>query len=197
MNQDWKVLLISGSSATGKSYLARQLANYYKIPLTEVDDIRIALQQIVDKNIHPDLYFFLKNQNYLNDYPVDELIQKLLAVGKEIWPALDTLITKHITCNEPIIFEGDGIIPELLAKRGLSNIKAVLIYDSKNNLQERKVKRARGAQPDSQALEKQIDFSVAFGEELKKQAGKNGFLIIDASPLETLFDRVKEALIKF
>ena len=66
------VLLIGGSSGTGKSYLARQLAEYYKIPLTEVDDIRIALQQMVNKESNPDLFTFIDNPNFIDEH--DEIM---------------------------------------------------------------------------------------------------------------------------
>lgn len=192
----WKVLLIGGSSATGKSYLARQLSEYYKVPLTEVDDIRIALQQLVNKTEHPDLYFFLDNRNFLQDYSTEVLVENLLAVGQEVWPALDTLITKHLVCNEPVIFEGDSILPNLLAQRELSQIRAIFLYDSTENLKEREIRRNRAGQSDSETLDQQINFSSAYGEKLKAQAEQYGFIAIKASPLETLFERAKEALEK-
>jgi len=76
MKTDWKVLLIGGSSASGKSSLGRQLAESYKIPLTEIDDIRIALQQIVNKADHPHLFFFV-NKDYseiIHQYDTDTLV---------------------------------------------------------------------------------------------------------------------------
>ena len=117
MNNQWKVLLIGGCSATGKSYLARQLAAKYKTTVTEVDDIRIALQKKIKPSDNPSLFFFLENQNFLNEFPINVLLSKLEDVGNEVWPSLNGLIEKHIACNEPIIFEGDGIIPKLLASR--------------------------------------------------------------------------------
>lgn len=193
MSIEWKVLLIGGSSATGKSILARKLAEYYKIPVTEIDDIRIALQEVLDRSTYPDLFTFLDNPNYLNEYDSSDLVQKLLNVGKEIWKPLNALIEKHIICNEPVIFEGDGIIPELLAQRSQDKIKAVFLYDDKENLKARELNRNRGG--NSQELaEKQAEFSFEFGQEIKKQAEKNGFITIQASPIEILFDRTIKLL---
>lgn len=36
MNQNWKILLLGGSGAVGKSTLARQISKHYNIPLMEV-----------------------------------------------------------------------------------------------------------------------------------------------------------------
>lgn len=192
MNIDWTVLLIGGSSATGKSLLARQLAEHYKIPLTEADDIRIALQQVLENTTNPDLFYFLVNPNYLES-DIPPLIQKLLNVGKEVWKPLSALIDKHIVCNEPVIFEGDAIIPELIATRDQNKIKAIFLYDDKENLKNRELARNRGGNSERMA-ERQAEFSFAVGQEFKKQAEENGYITIQASPIETLLDRTIKVL---
>ncbi len=117
MEKEWTVLLIGGSSGVGKSYLARQIANKYQIPLTEIDDIRIAIREVADSSRSPALFTFVDHQNYLEDFSAEVFAQKLLDVGHAVWPSLNTLLSKHIRCNEEVIFEGDGIIPDLLATR--------------------------------------------------------------------------------
>lgn len=192
--KNWRVILIGGSSATGKSYLARQLCNHYKIQLVEVDDIRIALQQVLDIKSHPDLFFFLENQDFINKFETNELVSKLLKVGDEIWPALKVLVEKHITCDEPIIFEGDGIIPYLVAKENLKFVLPIFIHDTRGNILERDIKRSRGKSYDISFADKQSNFSFAYGEEIRKQAEKSGFVSIKASPISTLFERTLEAI---
>lgn len=193
--QNHIVLLIGGSSGTGKSYLARQLAEYYKIPLTEVDDIRIALQQMVNKESNSDLFTFIDNPNFIHEHDEVVCIKKLLDVGKSMWKSLDELISKHVVCNEPVIFEGDGIIPELLATRDLYKVKSVFIYDDIDGIKEKQVLRNRHGK-ESDENSKNILFSHTYGQEIKKQAEKYGFLVIQASPMETLFERTLEALKK-
>src|SRR3989344_5958575 len=162
MNRNWTVYLIGGSSATGKSILARRLAEHYKISLTEVDDIRIALQEVLDKTSYPDLFTFLVNPNYLKDSDIQDLVQKLLDVGKEIWKPLNTLIDKHIACNEPVIFEGDGIIPALLAQRNQDKVKAIFLYDDRESLKAKELKR-NGGNGSQDMADRQAEFSFAFG----------------------------------
>ncbi len=193
MRPDWTVLLIGGSSATGKSYLARQLVLYYQIPLMEVDDIRIALQQIVDREKHPDLFYFLDHPDYLEANDPSQLVNKLVNVAKGLWPALNELITKHILCDEPVIFEGDGILPELLAHRDLAKVKAVFLRDTKDNLSVTDVHRQRGNYT-GEGTDKQAEFSFQFGCELDKQAKYAHFPVIQTAPQETLYERVLTAL---
>lgn len=191
------ILLIGGSSGTGKSYLARQLAEHYKTPLTEVDDIRIALQQIVDKAQHPDLYTFVDNPNFYEKYNEHQFVENLLRVGSVVWKSLSVLIEKHIACDEPVIFEGDSIIPNLLAEKSAliesKNIKAIFIYDDANGIRERQIKRNRD-EKDFERSEQNALFSATYSQELKRQAEEQGFLTIPASPIETLFSRTLQAL---
>lgn len=193
MNNQWKVLLIGGCSATGKSYLARQLAEKYKTTVTEVDDIRIALQQKIKPSESPNLFFFLENHNYLNDFPIGILLSKLENVGEEVWPSLNGLIEKHIMCNEPIILEGDGILPRLLATRNQEKIKSIFIYDDKENIKKKELVRQRGG-PNSN-IDKQVDFAYQYGQVIKQQAEEVGYITICATPLETLFDRAFSTLL--
>ena len=190
---NWKVLLIGGSSATGKSYLARQLALHYQIPLTEVDDIRIAAQQLLEKEKHPNLFYFLEHSDYLVTNNSAQLVNQLIKVANEIWPALNELISKHIICNEPVIFEGDGIIPELLAQRDLRDIKSIFLVDSKENILIRDAQRQRGKYTGDGA-DLQAAFSEQFGAELEKQAKYYNFPVIQTEPLQTLYERVLYSL---
>ncbi len=193
MNKDWTVLLIGGSGATGKSKLARQLAEYYKIPQTEADDIRIVLQSVLDNTSNPDLFTFLTTPDYLEKFGIDHLVQKLFDVGQEVWKPLNTLIDKHIACNEPVIFEGDSIIPNLLVQTNQDKIKTIFLYDDKENLKKRELERNRN-EGSMDLADRQAEFSFEYGQKLKEQAEKNGFATLKASPIETLFQRVLEVL---
>lgn len=193
MNREWTVLLIGGSSGTGKSILARSLALRYKIPLTEVDDIRIALQAAIESTSRPNLFTFLNTHNYLEKYSPKQFVKKLVDVGKEVWKPLNTLIDKHIACNEPVIFEGDGIIPDLLVQRDQNKIEAVFLYDDIDNLTARTTQRNRGGN-NPELIAKEAKLSYALGQELKRQAEANGYKTLSASPSDTLLDRFIKAI---
>lgn len=195
MKTEWKVLLIGGSGATGKSHLARQLAKHFEVPLTELDDIRIALQKMVKKEDHPDLFTFLDaDSNFIEQNTPEYWSKRLLDVGKELWPALNELITKHIICNESVIFEGDSIVPQLLATRSQENIKAIFLYDEKEELYQRDIQRYRGNTPDPEKARRYAEFTYTYGQEIKNQSEQHGFTAIKASPIDTLFDRIIKVL---
>jgi 2-phosphoglycerate kinase len=193
LERGWTVLLIGGSSATGKSYLARQLALHFQIPCAQIDDIRIAIHQVADREKNADLFFFLEHSDYLWTHESDHLVTKLVDVARAMWPAVNMLISKHLACDEPIIFEGDGILPELLTQRDLSVVKSLFLIDSKEHLLRRDVIRNRGYDIEKKA-DRQAEFSFQFGRELEKQAIKYQFPVVQTTPEKTLLERVMTVL---
>jgi 2-phosphoglycerate kinase len=190
---EWQILLISGSSGVGKSHLARQLSEHYKTPLTEMDDIRIALQQLVSREQHPELFTLYDNPDYRIELNEREFSKQQLAVAEVVWKALDPLLSKHIRLQERVIFEGDCIVPDLLKTRDLEQIKAIFIYDDLEEIKNRQRLRNRPGNPIEHS-ETDALFAYTHGMTLKEQAETNDFVAIHASPLETLFERVITAL---
>ncbi len=55
---DWKVLLIGGSSAIGKTTIARSLGHRLGVSVIPADDIRLAIQQMISPAQQPALHYF-------------------------------------------------------------------------------------------------------------------------------------------
>lgn len=196
METNWSVLLIGGTSGAGKSHLAQQIAERYKISHIEADDIRIALRTVTDREKHPELFTFVDNQNYLVEFTEEKFVEELLKTGSTVWRAINDLIIRHITFDEKIIIDGDSIIPELLIKREQNGIKAIFLYDDLEHIRERQIQRNRNKKRTQEKIEINARFSYAYSETLRKQAEENGFQTIKASPIETLFDRIVSVLEK-
>jgi 2-phosphoglycerate kinase len=194
MERKWKVLLIGGSSGVGKSTIARKFTEYYGIPLMEVDDIRIALQQIVKQEDHPDLFTFIKNQGRLNTYTTHELVEKLIAVGNILTPVLKQIIKKHIIYNEPMVMEGDSILPELISLVSGPEVRSVFLYDDKENIEERTKRRSRGGILSEKNFDIEVMLSFRYGEYIKEQAQKKNLNVIQVSPIETVFERILRSI---
>lgn len=194
MKSEWIVLLIGGSSGVGKTYLAQQLAEKYGISHTETDDLRVALRTVTTREAHPELFVFVDNQNYLAEFTEEQFVESHLASGKTVWNALDPVITKHVGFNERVIFDGDSILPSLLAVRSQEGVRAIFLYDDLENIRDRQIKRNRNKKRTPEKMETNARFSYAYSETLRGEAEKHGFLTIKAAPLETLFDRVVSGL---
>ncbi len=194
MQTNWSVILIGGASGAGKSHLAQQLVERYKISHLEADDLRIALRTVTDREKHPELFTFVDNQNYLEEFTQEVFIEKHLETASTVWNAIDALITRHVTFDEKIVIDGDSIIPELLARRDQKGIKAIFLYDDLENIHKRQLTRNRNKKRTPEKMETNAQFSYAYSETLRKQAEDNGFQTIKASPIETLFERVTTIL---
>lgn len=190
MQTNWSVLLIGGTSGVGKSHLSQQLAEHYKVSHMEADDIRIGLRTVTTREIHPELFTFLDNQNYLMEFTEKEFVEKLLATGSVISLALNDIVQRHVIFDEKIVIDGDSIIPSLLAKRSQEGIKAIFLYDDVDLILERQTQRNRNKKRTQEKMVINSQFSYAYSEEIRRQAEKYGYQTVKASPVETLFERI-------
>jgi 2-phosphoglycerate kinase len=194
MQTKWSVILVGGASGAGKSHLAQQIAERYKISHMEADDVRIALRTVTNREQHPELFTFVDNQNYLEEFTESTFIEKHLETGSVVWAAVDSLVTRHVIFDEKIVIDGDSIIPDLLAQRDQQGIQAIFLYDDLEHIRERQIQRNRNKKRTQGKIETNAKFSYAYSEVLRAQAEKHGFKTFKVSPVETLFDRITAAL---
>ena len=122
----WQVLLIGGSSGTGKTVLAHRLARRFGVALTKVDDVRLALQRATTPQEQPDLHFFLATPGVWQR-PADELRDRLIEVGRAVSRTLEGVIAHHLATSYPLILEGDGIVPHLAAQPSIGGYDAARV----------------------------------------------------------------------
>jgi 2-phosphoglycerate kinase len=129
LNQNLRVILIGGSSHTGKSTLAQALAN------------RLGWQYISTDTLarHPGRPWKTKPQtvpahvaeHYLS-LPVEELLADVLRHYKNLWPRIEALITTHATdlSTERLVLEGSALWPESVATLDVASVTAVWLTAS-------------------------------------------------------------------
>jgi 2-phosphoglycerate kinase len=120
----WKVLLIGGSSAVGKTIVTKALARYFQVSILLVDDIRLALQQVTSPDEQPTLHTFLTDKS-TTQYSPEQICSDWITVGKAISPAIKVVMAHHTVVSGvgAIIIEGDGILPELAAQHDFRELK--------------------------------------------------------------------------
>ena len=192
----FRVLLIGGSSGTGKTTIAQQLAEFYGYSVVLVDDLRLAAQAIISAEQHPDLHVFLRQGTTAYD-SAEAYRDGLITVAQVMLPAIRMVVDHHIAVDAPIIIEGDGILPQLITSGDKSRVQAVFLHEPDetiilNNM----LRRRRGFEKAERAQQRiQAHGSGLYGEWLKSKAEKQGVSVIDARPFETLLERVKTAVI--
>lgn len=202
---EWKVLLIGGSSAVGKTVITQALAQYFQVPILLVDDIRLALQQITSPSQHPALHVFLTDQP-ADQYSPEQICNDWITVGKAISPAIKMVMAHHTVVSGAgaIIIEGDGILPELASQKDFSDLK--LFWGLKTTHEVRSVfldepdeetilknMQARGRGFNELPMEEQQKWAEAswlYNQWLCREATKHEVSILAARPYDTLLERI-------
>jgi 2-phosphoglycerate kinase len=197
------VLLIGGSSGTGKTILARQLGLGLGIPWLQADDLRLALQRIqvtLPKDTE-DLYFFAETPHVWSLSP-EYLCDKMIAAGGVLSPALEAIIEHHVDTSTPLIIEGDTILPSLFTRPAIQKratngaVRAIFVIEPDetilfNNI----VTRGRGTVGQSVAeLRVESQTKTLFGQWITREAHRYRLPVVESRPWSTLDRRVITAV---
>ncbi len=188
--EQYDFILIGGGSSSGKSVLARRLADKLGYDLLAVDDFRIAIQQVVGRE-HL-VNYFLQGSVFEND--ISELIKKHEEVSKIVCKAIEAVIGHNVYIKNPIILEGDDLLPAFVIDmlKKYSKGKAIFIYQLDGQIIKKNIlTRARHTDDlTEEKLKKQVDFIVEDNIRIKSQAEYYNLTTISANPYESLFNRV-------
>ena len=107
-------------------------------------------------------------------------------------PAIEVVIENHVDRHNPVVIEGDGILPSLFdrpsvrARRSNAHIRAVFLHEADEDALWATM-RARNVGLVSRAHARK---NVRYGEWLKQEAEQRGLPTVPARPWDTLADRV-------
>jgi 2-phosphoglycerate kinase len=201
---DWAALLIGGPSGAGKSTAAKQIARQYGIPWLQVDDLRLALLEsqvtLPDPTDTHKLYFFDERPDVWQQ-PLEQLRDGFIGVGEALSPAIAKVVTNHVATAEPVVLEGDGILPSLLARPDVRQygagrrIRAVFIVPPDEHGMLAKM-RARGLGlwgRDEQELDTHARANWLYGMWLADEARRHGLPVVEPQPWATLVERIVAA----
>ncbi|HEY6541642.1 MAG TPA: hypothetical protein VIZ18_11915 [Ktedonobacteraceae bacterium] len=198
----WTVLLIGGSSGTGKTLLGKQLGQRLGMSWLEVDDLRLALQRSrVILPEHTEALYFFEETPHVWEMPAERLCDGLIAAGRVMAPALEVVIENHVDTAAPVIIEGDGILPSMFARPSVrdraanGNVRAVfLIEPEEDAIFANMLARNRGiAARTEAALRTEARAKWLFGRWLADEASRFELPVVESRPWLTLIERVMVA----
>lgn len=199
--RDWRVLLIGGPSAVGKSTAAREIGRRYGVPWLQVDDLRLALQRsrvVLPDVAETDALYFFEETPGVRRLPPEHLRDALIAVGAAMSPAIEAVIENHVDQAMPIIIEGDGILPSLLARPSVQEravrgrVRAVFVVEpDERAILTNTAARGRGLTGwgESEARGNARTMWL-YGQWLAEAARRVGIPVVSPRPWETLVTRV-------
>ena len=199
----WKVLLVGGSSGTGKTLLAQQIARYYAADRNQVDDYRLVLERTTKPQQHPALHYF-SNPTNLPDFwliPAAALAERYKKVARVMSGALEIVVANHCADASPLVLEGDTItrafaaLPVYAGRRAeTGEVQAIFLHEpDEAQILANMRQRGRGV-TDTETLCNIARMSWLYGQWLRDEATRYSIPIIASRPFDTLFGRVVAAL---
>jgi 2-phosphoglycerate kinase len=185
INLPWTVLLIGGASGCGKTSVSYDVARYFGVGITEVDDFQVMLQKMTTPEQQPALHFWNTHPNPTALTP-EEIVAQGLEIGDVMTPALQAVIDNHIESRQPIVLEGDFIHPALAAHYP-EQVRAVFIYEpDEAQILANYLRR----EPENGPQTFRARVSWLKGEWLKQEAERLGQTVLHSRPWDTLLSRL-------
>ena len=124
-----KVILIGGSPMSGKSTVAKMVANHFSIPCASTDDLGIMASAITDYSSHQDLHYMgdLDHKEYYILNSIEDLRSDIIKCHKSLWPGIRRVIQAHLQWAGPIVLEGYALYPSLISKLDMNEVVALWI----------------------------------------------------------------------
>jgi len=196
--RDWTVLLVGGPSGSGKTMVAERLGIQSQVPWLQVDDLRLTLQfSHVTLPEGTDALYFLEQPQAWSLSP-EQLRDGLIAVGEVLFRALEVVIGHHVTTDKPLVIEGDGILPSLVARPTVrafvagGHVRAVFLVEPDEDAILDNM-RARGRGFEARTTDEQRTEARAkwlYGQWLAEEAQHYGLPVLEPRPWDTLAERV-------
>lgn len=188
-DRDWTVLFIGGASGTGKSSLAYEIAKFYGVNVLEVDDIHLSVEKVTTKDSFPAIHYWDDGLNW-EDVGVDDNVNWLIDVSKEMIPVLKELVNRHIKDNLPIIIEGDFIYPEFTSSFREPEVKSIFVNETDiNQILQNYLSREGGNMQHYRA-----EISITYGKWIADICNQNDIRMIESRPWDTVLTRALNRL---
>lgn len=195
IERDWHVLLVGGSSGTGKSAACAALLRTQGVGSAEIDDLAAAVQAMTTPEQQPLLHYWSQNADS-REWIAEEILELTLQVAGSLAPALRAVVDAHLDNGPPVIMEGDYLLPALLHDEPVNRpeVRAVFLYEPD---EEQLVRNLTAREPDSPPQLMRARVSWLFGQWLRTEADAQGVPALPVRPWDTLPDRILAAATAF
>jgi 2-phosphoglycerate kinase len=184
-------LLLGGASGTGKTTVGRHLARSLDLAVTRVDDLHLTIEAMTTPDQQPTLHYWGTHPEARELSP-PEIVQLHVSVGRVMAPALHAVMADHVEFRDPLMLEGDYLLPELLEPEGtrpeyLQRVRAVFLDEPdqgriEDNMYER--------EPAGGRQRVRAHVSVLLGRWLRAECERLGVPVVTVQPFASLAARV-------
>lgn len=134
--------------------------------------------------------------------PSERLCEGLIALGYVMSPAIEVVIENHVDTGDPVVIEGDGILPSLATRRSVrervsnGRVQVLFLVESEEDVlladmdvRYKTIARQNVTQLRSMALTRWLH-----GQWLANEARRYGLPVLESHPWETLAERIVAAI---
>jgi 2-phosphoglycerate kinase len=185
-----KTICVAGPSGVGKSNLSYALARELGLPITEVDDLFLAVETLTTPKQQPNIHFWNENPQAALQLSAERVLEIHLDVCRTLSPAISAVIDNHVDTQLPVILDGDYILPELLSACADKVKGLVIIEDDIDQIVENYLLR----EPSEGVQKSRAEVSWQFGQWLNNECIEVGLPVITARPWNTILSRALSVL---
>lgn len=190
---DWDVLLLGGTTASGKSTTASQIAARLGIGCVSGDSVWRAVLAMTTPETHPVLHEWPRLEAHPGN-PGD-LARLHIREAEMLAPAMEAFIDKECHESNRFVFHAAWIKPDFAARKCTASerIRAVFIDEpDAGNIMQAVLSRSGRKEPDHRQIT-MVEVARLYGIWLRGGAERLGLPIVAARPYETLDERVLAA----
>lgn len=186
-----RLLLLGGSTASGKSTSGTLAARRLGIACVSADALWKALMSVTSRQSHPAFHYFEPTEEEWRRGP-DFLCARHIESAEAQTPALDAFADWELKEGHRMLLEGAWITPAMAARRceGTDQTRAVFIHEPEEaEILASMVERQRRDSPS----ERQIRLAAMawrYGNWIRDGAVESGLPLVAARPRGTLVERI-------
>jgi len=187
------IILLGGTQGTGKTTLAKKIAEHFKIPWISTDQIRSIMRITTNKDLEP--YLFPPS----TELDLENLIAREIKQGEAVWGGVLALINNMYPWEKCII-EGTAIFPHLVARdlKEKDNITPIFLLQGNIEIITKTVEE-RSKMPwiktkTKEQQEQKVQLITSLNEHIKTEAEKHKYRFIEANGYTNNFDEFVKIL---
>lgn len=182
-------IFIGGTPASGKSYLAKRVAEKTGAFHLDLDTLRKQVAEDPKLEYWVNFFWNQDEEEYLKNTPCEQHWENLVKQSEAFWPTILNKVNEVIKSHKTVTIEGVNILPHLAA-RNFDFPGIYLLGQSFEEIFERNKQNPRWGQTEKlQKLEAELFFNCD-RPKYKEEAEKYGF------PIFSDFKKAKQELLR-
>jgi len=191
-----RLLLIGGSSGSGKSTTAKQLSQALGAGWLQVDTLWVTAQLVLPKDSEAYRLLRVDERTIMTLDPIADLLEQQIACSRYICSWLPRLLEVELQVHPTLVVDGAWLLPEFAHALHLDgvDVRAAYLHEEDLAALRSTLDARRFVQKEATWHGRAAENAWVTGNYLAAEAERLGLPVVPARPRETLLERVRAAL---